>query len=443
MSADKYDDTPSKIATMKTHGSPLCEWKAELDAPVISATVARINNEDVVLVITTQARSPVFYTITSRGISGSKGTCGLGDASLKEVMTSVCALNGRAFVTTVSSIYELKTDMHKTYRLCKLYHAQGIPWPLRNISAEKCGNIDVLVASFGLQNYDIGSTGLLIVCLHNKTVHTTVLPVSTSDTLPYSLQYDPALTLLYILVVTINSEVLLFCVCFQEPAALGSVLREFEWFTQTGTEFYTSRLIVSNLAEYFPCKNETNNESILQIKAICMCGGSAVIAVSAVDEAGQSLDLSSLLVVSELLSCLSFSIVELDNLNRQVSSIEREPGLFNIHSMSPSLVTTGNLYLSYSKQNRLYLHKISLKNNDSTDDLLVDICEIQPSFHMFYTMYEREGNVSCIFVTIDKMRPFLCLANKQMYTTYRSKVKEEHKKEHKERQKKKIKLSIV
>lgn len=446
MNNDDHADIPPRSTVLKTPISPLCEWKAELDAPIISATVARIHDEDAVLVLTTQARTPVFYMITPQGIAGNKGACSLKDVSPREVMTSVCGLGGRVFFSSISSVYELRIEPHRTYRLVRLYNAQGIPWPLRNLSAERCDNVSVLVASFGLQEHDIGSTGLLVICLRNGIVNTTVLPVSINDTACPSLQYDPLLSLLYILVPTASSEIILFCMCFQEPATLDLIIREFEWFTQTGTEFYMTRLVVSNLVEYFPYHMENKNELGLQVKAVCMCGRSAVIAVSAVYETGQSIDMPSILVVSELLSCLSFSTLELDNLGCQASSSEHEPGSFSICSMSSSSVTPDHLCLAYSRRSRLYVHKISLttNNNGSADDILADICELEPSVHMFCTVYEKEGSLRCVFTSVDKMRLFLCMANKQLITTHRIKVKGEPKKEQKERQKKsKIKINLA
>lgn len=206
--------------------SPLLyEWRAELDAPVISAAVVRVHGVYAVLMLTTQAKSPVSYTITSKGISGSRSVWSLAGISPGETLTSVCTLGEKVFFASVSGIYELRVGSHKTQHLTRIYYAQNTPRPLRNLSATRCGGLDVLVASFGLPMEDPDNAGLLVVCLRNGLANVTVLPTSIGDSTSPSLQYDPASSLLHILVSTTNSGVVPFCVCFEEPSTLNPVPR--------------------------------------------------------------------------------------------------------------------------------------------------------------------------------------------------------------------------
>lgn len=61
-----------------------------------------------------------------------------------------------------------------------------------------------------------------------------------------------------------------FCICFEEPSTLNSVLRGSEWFTQTDTELFASQLVVSSLGEHFSHYLRDKSKSAeLRAKAVC------------------------------------------------------------------------------------------------------------------------------------------------------------------------------
>ena len=427
--------------------SPLLyEWRAELDAPVISAAIVRVRGEYAVLVLTTQAKSLVSYAITSKGISGSRSVWSLAGISPGETLTSICTLDEKVFLASISAIYELRVGTHKTQNLTKIYYAQNTPWPLRNLSATRCGGLDVLVTSFGLPMEDPDNAGLLVVCLRNGLANVTVLPTSIGDSASPSLQYDPASSLLHVLVSTTNSGVVLFCVCFEEPSTLNSALRGSEWFTQTGTEFYTSRLIVFSLGEHFSHYLKDKSElTELQVRAVCMCGASAIVTVSAICKTGQRLDVPVLLVISELLSCLSFSTIELDSLGCQCPSSGFGSDSFNICSLAPSSVIQGGLCLACRKGSRFCVYRIPIESNSSADSLLsTDICELAPSAHTFCAFYEMDEQLRCVFTSVDGWHLALCMANTDPDSSRRVRAKEEPKKEQGGKQKRhKIRISTA
>ena len=130
-----------------------------------------------------------------------------------------------------------------------------------------------------------------------------------------SLQYDPSLSLLHILVSAADAGAALFCACFEEPPPLSPALRGSVWFTQTGAEFYTPGLLspVSESTFRTTSRIRASPQNELQVRAVCMCGASAVVAIPVSYETGQCLDIPALLIIPELLSCLSFSTMGLDS----------------------------------------------------------------------------------------------------------------------------------
>ena len=415
-------------------GSPLCEWRAELDAPVIAAVVARVCGGDAVVALTTQGRAPIVHAITTKGINGSKSVCSLGRAAPGEPLTAVCALDERVFLASVSAIYELMAGSHRTHRLVLLYPARDISWPIRSLSAERCGAAIVLVATFGLPAQDPQGTGLLLLCLRGGCPQATVLPVSVADTACPSLRYDPASSLLYVLTPTTDAGVVLCCVCFQEPVTSDPALRGFEWFTQTGTEFYMSRVVVSSPEEHllYRCK-EGPGLAEAQVGAVCMCGTSAVVAVSAVFETGERSDLPVLLVVSGLLSHLLFSTIELDGIGSQ--SLPPESESFRICSLSPSSAAPGSLCLAFCKGSLLHFHRMPVESG-ADGPRSVGTCELAPSTHMFCALYETEGALRCVFTAVDGARLFLCMASTQVSSGRRAGVGGRSQKDQEGRQRK-------